>query len=107
MSPVPTSSLSVRTATLTARADAATTTAIDWGQQFAFPPTSKSLPFWVAIFIVAPAILVMVGWMVWECKFGSDGNDDVLKALREKQKEANRKPAKIKPGQISPPKPKK
>ncbi|KAK9781289.1 hypothetical protein SCARD494_14201 [Seiridium cardinale] len=79
MSPVPTSigaGLLEGTATLTARADATTTAAVNRSEQFAWPPGGKSLPFWLAIFIICPVIMVMVGWSVWECKYGSEGNDD-------------------------------
>lgn len=109
MSPLPelatTALAETLTATLTGRADAATTTATNWGEQFAWPPGGKSLPFYVAVFIICPVIMVMVGWVVWECKFGSEGNDLVKQALKEKQKEMNKKPAKIKPAQIGRPLP--
>lgn len=109
MSPVPIPATAVLaetfTTTLTSRADSATTTASTWGEQFAWPPGGNSLPFWIAIFIICPVIMVMVGWMVWECKFGSEGNDLVKQALKEKQKEANKKPVKIKPAQIGRPMP--
>ncbi|KAK9781775.1 hypothetical protein AB5N19_06207 [Seiridium cardinale] len=108
MSPVPTSigaGLLEGTATLTARADATTTAAVNRSEQFAWPPGGKSLPFWLAIFIICPVIMVMVGWSVWECKYGSEGNDDVMQALKDKRKAANKKPTKIRTAQISRPAP--
>jgi ATP-dependent Zn protease len=106
MSPIPSTVGGVleRTATLLGRADSATTTtaaSVDGGQQFAWPPGGKSLPFWIAIFIICPVIMVMVSWVVWECKYGSGGKEDVMKALRQKRKQANKKPVKITTAQIS------
>ncbi|ETS85337.1 hypothetical protein PFICI_03362 [Pestalotiopsis fici W106-1] len=85
-----TATLALRATTTTA-ASTATATSINWGEQFAWPPSGKSLPFWLAIFIICPVIFVGISWIVWECKYGSPGNDDVLKALREKRKEMERR----------------
>lgn len=89
-------SLLSRTATLAVRATttaatATSTSTTTFGEQFAWPPSGKSLPFWIAIFIICPVIFVGISWVVWECKYGSSGNDDVLKALKEKRKEMERR----------------
>ncbi|KAF7531093.1 hypothetical protein G7054_g9212 [Neopestalotiopsis clavispora] len=97
MAPTSTTSLLERTASLALRAttttaaSTATATSINWGEQFAWPPSGKSLAFWIAIFIMCPVIFVGISWVVWKCKYGSSGNDDVLKALKEKRKEMERR----------------
>jgi hypothetical protein len=65
---------------------------VKFGEQFAWPPNQKSMAFWIAIFIIAPVIFIMVGWLVWECKYGNNDKDAVKAALKEKRNQAKKKP---------------
>lgn len=101
MSPIPTHrdrGTAVAAGSIAARLIARTDT-MKFGEQFAWPPNEKSLAFWLAIFIMAPVTLILVGWLIWQCKWGNHEDDDFKAALREERKQ-KKKEAKKKQSQL-------